>query len=152
MFWSVVSQESKFASDSWFGVETREIWLFEAKLHRGYAVTGLHMGPILFAYLGSSFGPLVGLESCWIVAAIQEVLLASLDAKYWCQVEDNWLWFTIGKLWKIALGHGISFWIFPFWCILLHCMWWESFFMHIIILHVMRSAFKVTNFGFSYGQ
>ena len=25
-------------------------------------------------------------------------------------------------------------------------------FMHIFILHVMRSAFKVTNFGISYGK
>ena len=71
---------------------------FEADLRRGYAVTGLHTGPTLFACLGSSFGPLVGLESCLILEAIQELLLASFDAKYWCQVEDNCLWFIVGKL------------------------------------------------------
>ena len=42
----------------------REIWSFEAKLHGGYAITGLCTSPILFACLGSSFGSLVGLESC----------------------------------------------------------------------------------------
>ena len=42
----------------------REIWPSEAILWKEHVVTGLHMGPILFAYLGSSFGPLVGLESC----------------------------------------------------------------------------------------
>ena len=39
---------------------------------------------------------------------------------------------------SLAMGSLFEFFIFIF--------------MHIVILHVMRSAFKVTNFGFSYGK
>ena len=120
----------------------REIWLFEAKLHIRYAITGLHTSPILFACLGSSFGPLVGLESCLILEAIQELLLASFDAKYWCQVEDNWFWFTIGKLWKISLDHEISFWIYIYiLCTLLYCMWWEVLSKLLILDFLMENKF-----------
>ena len=61
---SLGSQESNAITGSRFGVEMTEIWLFEAKLHRGYVVMGLHTVQFFFAFLGSSLGPLVGLESC----------------------------------------------------------------------------------------
>ena len=141
-FWSLGIHESNTVNGSWFGVGTREIWIFEAELRKGYVVTRLHTGPILFVCLGSSFGPLFGLESFWIVLAIQELLLASFDAKCWCQGEDNWLWFTTGKLWKISLGHGISFWIFPFWCILLYCMWWEVLSKLLLLDFLMENKFS----------
>ena len=38
-----------------FGVETREIWLIEAKLCKGHAITGLSLGQIVFGCLGSIF-------------------------------------------------------------------------------------------------
>ena len=127
-FWILGSQKSNITKSSWFEVEMREIWPFEVNLCKGYAIMGLNTGPIHFSCLGSSFYPLFGLESCWIGVAIQELPLATFDTKYWCQVEDNWLWFTIGKLWKLSPAHEISFEYF-------------IFFMHIVILHEMRSIF-----------
>ena len=121
----------------------REIWPFEAKLHRGYVVTGSHTGSNSFCLFGLIFfGPLVGLKSCWIVAAIQEPLLASFDAKYLCQVEDKWLLFTIGMLWKIFVGHGISFGIFHFFCILLYYMCWEVLSKLLILDFIMENKFS----------
>ena len=32
---------------------------------------------------------------------------------------------TIGKLWKISLGHGNSFWLFPYCAYWVYCMLWE---------------------------
>ena len=38
-----------------FGVETREIWLIEAKLCKGHAIMGLSSGQIVFWSFGLNF-------------------------------------------------------------------------------------------------
>ena len=50
------TQESIASNGLQFEVETREIWLLEARLHKGHAVTGLSSGQIVFGCLGSKFG------------------------------------------------------------------------------------------------
>ena len=42
-FWSLGSHKSNALNCSQIGVEMREIWLFKARLHKRYAVMGLHM-------------------------------------------------------------------------------------------------------------
>ena len=54
--------KSNSKKGSWFGVETREIWPFEAKLCKGYAVMGSHTGLILFTCLHSFLAHLLGLK------------------------------------------------------------------------------------------
>ena len=97
-FWILGSQESNSLNGLQFGVETKEIWSFEVKLRRGYAVTGLHTGPILFACLGSSFGPLLGLKvaKLWL-------LYRSFFGKFWCQIlVSSWRQLTLIHNWKVV--------------------------------------------------
>ena len=61
-FWSLRSQKSNTSNGFQFGVEeTREIWLIEAKLHKGHVITRWSSSQIIFGCLGSFFGPLFGL-------------------------------------------------------------------------------------------
>ena len=53
--------ESNASNDSQFEVETRKIWLIEARLRKEHAIIGLSLGQIVFGCLGSIFGPLFGL-------------------------------------------------------------------------------------------
>ena len=67
-FWILGSQESNALNGFQFGVETNEIWLIEARLHKGHAIRRLSLGQLVFRCLGSIFGPLFGLFFCgnWV--------------------------------------------------------------------------------------
>ena len=61
-FWSLRSKKSSTSKGFQFGIEeTREIWLIEAKLHKGHAITRWSSSQIIFGCLGSFFGHLFGL-------------------------------------------------------------------------------------------
>ena len=62
-FWSLGSHKSNTSNGSQFRVETREIWIIEARLRKRHAITGLSDGQIVFGCLCSIFGPLFGLFS-----------------------------------------------------------------------------------------
>ena len=59
-FWILGSHESNTSNGFHFRVETKEIWYSEARLCKGYTVTGLHMGLISFGCFGSFFR-----ATCW---------------------------------------------------------------------------------------
>ena len=55
-FWRLGSQKSSASNRSQFRVETTKIWLIEARLRKGHAITGWSMGQFVFGLLGSFFG------------------------------------------------------------------------------------------------
>ena len=65
-------------------------------------------------------------------------MISNIGVKLW-QFEDQWLLFTIGKLWKIALVHGNSFWNISLLFVLLYCMWWKVLSKSLILDFIMKN-------------
>ena len=117
-----LSHESNSLNGLQFGVETKEIWSFEVKLRREYAVTGLHTSPILFACLGSSFGPFLGLKvaKLWLLyrSFFWQVLMPNIGVKLKTIGFDSQL--ESCENYPLAMGSLFEYFLFYAYC--LYCM------------------------------
>ena len=107
----------------------------------------MHTGPILFACLGSSFGPLLGLKvaKLWL-------LYRSFFGKFWCQIlVSSWRQLALVHNWKVVKNIPwpwdlfLNF-LFLFLCILLYCIWREIFYKFLILNYLVENKFSLEGY------
>ena len=103
----------------------------------------LHVSPKIGGYTWGRVLMQISMVYLFVLLIIYLLVTIFLLFKYWCQVMASWKPMALIHNWKVVKN-------IPWpWDLFLNIY---IYIMHIVILHVMRSAFKVANFGFSYGK